>query len=151
VKLALLWAQPGRQVAWSAEALAPWAELYRELGASAIEGASATITARADAQILRIALLYALLDQNTEIGISHLNAAREVWRYCSESALYIFGESSGDKTGNVILEALRSQPDGMTQTDISRLFRGHKTSNQLQRALESLREQALISSLGLRD
>ena len=141
----LQWALPGRFVKWG-DAETEWAKLYCELSSAADQGMYGNITARAQPQVLRIALVYALLDQSVEIQIAHLNAAREVWRYCADSARYIFGNFSRDKTEEVIFDAVRSRPDGMTQTEISRLFKNHKTREQLQRALHSLQQQGLISS-----
>jgi hypothetical protein len=46
------------------------------------------VTARAEAQL---ALIYAVLDGAALIARPHLEAALEVWRYCDESAAYIFG------------------------------------------------------------
>jgi hypothetical protein len=141
----LQWALPGRFVKWG-DAETEWAKLYYELSSAADQGMYGNITARAQPQVLRIALLYALLDQSVEIQIAHLNAAREVWRYCADSAQYIFGNFSRDKTEEVIFDAVQSRPDGINQTEINRLFKGHKTREQLQRALRSLQRQGLISS-----
>jgi hypothetical protein len=75
-------------------------------------------TARAAPQVLRLALIYALLDEKDQISTTHLLAAREVWRYCEESARYIFGEALQNKTANEILAALRAKPNGMSRTAI---------------------------------
>jgi hypothetical protein len=44
---------------------------------------------------MRIAVIYAVLDGQRRIGVEHLRAALEVWRYCEESAHYAFGEATG--------------------------------------------------------
>src|SRR5208283_2893112 len=64
-------------------------------------------TARAAALTLRLSLIYALLDGASEIRKEHLIAALEVWRYCDDSAKYIFGDALGDPTADEILRALR--------------------------------------------
>ena len=52
----------------------------------------------------------------------HLEAALEQWRYCSDSAAFIFGESLGDPLAEAILEVLlshrESHPEGMTRTEV---------------------------------
>jgi hypothetical protein len=92
---------------------------------------------------MRLAMLYALLDSSPVIRRVHLEAALEVWRYCEDSARHIFGKSLGDPTADRILEALRSQPQGMTRQAIGGLFQRHKNSSEITRALN------LLSSLGL--
>lgn len=66
------------------------------------------VTARAAPQVLRLALIFAVLDGKDQISATHLLAAREVWRYCEESARYIFGEALQNTTANEILAALRA-------------------------------------------
>jgi hypothetical protein len=67
-----------------------WCEKYDELSADRL-GMYGAVTARAEAQVIRLALLYALLDQSPFVGVPHLEAAIEVWRYADASARSIFG------------------------------------------------------------
>jgi hypothetical protein len=48
------------------------------------------MVARAPAQVLRLSMMYALLDMSTTIRKEHLEAALEIWRYCEVP----FGSSS---------------------------------------------------------
>lgn len=48
---------------------------------------------RAAVQVLRLSLIYALLDRSRAISENHINCALAVWNYCKESAEYIFGRS----------------------------------------------------------
>ena len=64
------------------------------------------MTARGDAQCRRLALIYALLDQATEIQMPHLRAALEVWSYCEDSVRYLYGTATGDETADAILRSL---------------------------------------------
>jgi hypothetical protein len=66
-----------------------------------------SITGRAEAQVIRIALIYALLDGKPEIELVHLKAAIAVWDFCDESARQTFGDSLGDPIADTILVALR--------------------------------------------
>lgn len=100
-------------------------------------------TGRAEAQVMRLALIYALLDCSSFIRPEHLNAALAVWRYADQSAAFLFGNALGDPTADEILAALRSRPDGMTRLDIRNLFSGHKSSAYVSRALMSLVEHGL--------
>jgi hypothetical protein len=97
------------------------------------------ITARAEAQTIRLALLYALLDRSPEIACVHLEAALALWRYCDASAHYIFGDLVGEPVADTILRALRNiQPAGMSRSDISELFRNHLAAGKIAAALARL-------------
>ena len=81
---------------------------------------SARITARAEAQTMRLALIYALLDGAGEIDRVHLEAALAVWAFCEASTRFIFGDVTGDTIADAILRALRSAgATGMTRTEIN--------------------------------
>ena len=49
-------------------------------------GLLGAITARAEAQTMRLALIYALLDGAGEIDRVHIEAALAVWAFCEASA-----------------------------------------------------------------
>jgi hypothetical protein len=106
-------------------------------------GLFGAVTARAAAQVLRLSLIYALLDQKSEIQQEHLLAAHEVWRYCQDSAKYIFGDATGDPTADEVLLHLRKAPDGLTRAQISALFLRHKSSAEISWALVKLHNDRL--------
>jgi hypothetical protein len=68
------------------------------------------MTGRAEAQVMRLACLYALAHRTLEVGREHLMAALEVWRYASESAAYLFGDRLGDPPRTT--SSPRSKPSG---------------------------------------
>jgi hypothetical protein len=117
--------------------------VYRELTQER-HGMYGACTARAAAITLRVSLIYSLLDGATEIRKEHLLAALEVWRYCDDSAKYIFGDALGDPTADEILRALRATPAGMTRTEISALFDRHRSVGELSRALLVLHNRGLV-------
>jgi hypothetical protein len=119
-----------------------WAAVYPDLSAGQ-SGLLGAVTSRAEAQVMRLAGLYALLDLSAIVRPEHLLAALEVWRYAEESARYIFGGSLGDQVADDILAALRRAPVGVSRTDISRLFSGHKDAQQIGRALALLQRNRL--------
>jgi hypothetical protein len=129
------------EIHWAADADALWVEIYGDLsdGKPGLVGA---LTARAEAQVLRLALTYALADCSEVIRRVHLEAALEVWRYCEESAAYIFGARSGNEVADTIIAELRKHPEGLSRTQISELFKRHKSGAQLDGAL------TLLLSLG---
>jgi hypothetical protein len=95
----------------SDDARAKWAEVYHDLSA-AQPGLLGAVTARAEAQTIRLALIYALLDGAEKIDLSHLEAAVAVWEYCESSAAHIFGSLLGDPIADEILRALQVKPEG---------------------------------------
>lgn len=122
-----------------------WHEVYPKLSEGR-PGLMGAVTARAEAQVLRLSMIYALADGSQEIDRPHLEAALEVWRYCEASARYVFGEQLGDPLADEILQRLRAAPEGMTQTELSNSFGRHTKSNQLARALEFLTLQHMVRS-----
>jgi DNA polymerase I-like protein with 3'-5' exonuclease and polymerase domains len=100
-----------------------WEEIYTALSVEQ-PGLLGAITARAEAQTLRLALIYALTDSVGAIDVAHLNAALAVWHYCEGSAKLIFGDTVGDPLADEILRALRSCfHTGMTRSDLTLMFR----------------------------
>jgi hypothetical protein len=83
-------------------------------------GLAGKLTDRAEAQVLRLSLLYALLDGSKEVRLQHLQAALALWDYCERSVLYIFGDATGDPAADKVLVALRAEPGGsMTRAQIT--------------------------------
>src|SRR4051812_27489475 len=104
------------------------------------------IVARAEAQVVRLGLIYALLDGATAIGLPHLEAALEVWRYADDSAAYVFGRALGDPVADTILTALRGKGTlGLTRSEIAGLFSRHHSSARLDRALTMLARGGLAA------
>ena len=124
-------------VGWAEDAREKWKRIYPDLSAGG-HGLLGSVTARAEAQTVRLATLYAVLDGCSEIRLVHLQAALELWRYAYESAAFIFGESLGDPVCDSIVELLRGKPDGATRTEISDHFDRNKTKAQLDAALATL-------------
>ena len=71
-------------------------------------GLLGAILGRAEAQVIRIALIYALLDNKTQIDLLHLRAALAVWGFCEDSTTQIWGDMIGDDVADTILTALKT-------------------------------------------
>lgn len=125
------------------EARVLWEAVYPKLSEGK-PGLLGAMVARAEAQVMRIALLYALADQAVTIGREHLVAALALWDYAEASARYVFGDALGDPVADEILEALRrAGSQGMTRTEIRDLFKRHKGVSEIGRALGVLQDQGL--------
>lgn len=133
------------QVMMDADARDLWCAEYRDLSEGR-PGLLGAIIGRAEAQVVRLALIYALLDQSRTIGTGHLQAALECWRYAEQSARFIFHDALGDPIADTILAHLRQADDGLTQTEISELFGRHVEAGKITRALQSLQLAGLAAS-----
>lgn len=95
------------------------------------------IIGRAEAQVLRLSALYAVLDRSATIRLPHLLAALALWEYAEASARRIFGDRLGDHLAEAILEALRGHGP-LTLTGLHATFRRHRSGAELAAALGRL-------------
>jgi hypothetical protein len=131
---------------WASSGKAMWEAEYDALTESR-PGLWGAITSRAEAHVLRLAMIYVALDRADKIADTHVLAALELWRFCDRSAAYLFGGSVGDRDADAILAALRSKPEGMTRTEINvGVFNRHRTSDEIARALAVLLRHGLARS-----
>jgi hypothetical protein len=125
------------EISWGESARDDWREVYGRLseGKSGLFGAA---VGRAEAQVVRLASLYAVLDASFTVEREHLHAALALWDYAEDSARYIFGDATGDPVADRIYDAFKAAPEGMTRTRISSLFGRHKDAAEIDRALATL-------------
>jgi hypothetical protein len=103
--------------------------------------------ARAEAQVLRLSSVYALLDQSPVVQVDHLLAALACWEYAEESARFIFGEALGDPVADAILQMIQNAGSaGVTKTDISQHFGKNTAAATINRGLTLLAELGLAKS-----
>src|SRR5262249_47776623 len=121
LRAALDFARKMNRIQYDEEARESWRQVYPTLSQGQ-PGLLGAVTARGEAQVLRLALVYAMLDCSPAIKLPHLLAALALWEYCEQSAAVIFGDKLGDATADEILAALRRNPDGFTRTGINNLF-----------------------------
>ena len=121
-----------------------WEEVYPMLSQGK-PGLFGAVISRAEAQVMRLACIYAVLDKTNRIRPEHLRAAMAVWKYSEDSARYIFGDSTGNTLADRILEGLRNSPEGLTRTEMNDLFGRNVVSEKIDAALYFLRDQTLIS------
>ena len=130
------------KIVWGESAKGLWREVYGPLSEGK-PGLFGAVVGRAEAQVLRLAAIYAVMNESQTIEREHLKAALALWDYAEESARYIFGDATGDPVADRILDALRAAgKDGLTRTEIRNLFGRHKSRDEIDRAL------ALLSSMG---
>jgi hypothetical protein len=139
---ALAFARRSEQLKFTKQAKNLWCKSYEKLSAE-IPGLFGSITSRAEAQVLRLAMIYALLDSTILINTKHLRAALAVWKYSKSSARYIFGDALGDNVADSIVQSLRDNRRGLTRTEIRDLFSRNRTESQINSALRLLLEHGL--------
>ena len=92
-----------------------WAHEYGKLTRDR-GGLYGAFCARAEAHVLRLSLLYALLDSSGSIRPEHLQAALAVWEYCERSVAQVFRGVTSDLQGQKILDALITRADDRQRT-----------------------------------
>jgi hypothetical protein len=118
-----------------------WHDVYGELSAG-FPGALGAATNRAAPQVLRLSLIYALLDASTSILACHLQAALAVWRYCRHSAELLFRPYSGDRLADQLLSLIRQSP-GISRRGMYQSLGNHVKADELVQALSLLRDSGL--------
>lgn len=136
---AIEFARQAGEITRSDEARELWARIYPELSEGK-PGLLGAITARAEAQVLRWSCSYALLDCSATVEVDHLRAALALWRYCEDSAHWIFGTGTGNKNADRILAALKAAGQkGLTRLQITNdVFARHATKSEIDEALRLL-------------
>ena len=113
------------------------AEIYKRFYNNVAEqrrhGVAEAMTSRAEPQVIRLAMIYALLDCSDHIRSEHLRAAIAVWKYADETALRIFGLS---KTQQQTLQFLRQ--GSKTLTMLRESFQRHRLSVDIETDLREL-------------
>jgi len=133
-------------MAFTSDAEQLWVTEYPRLS-MAHEGLSGCMVNRAEAHVIRLSLIYALIAGHSSIEVDDLTAALSFWRYCYESALYVFGGSYADSAKNKIFSALQ-EADGncMTKSDIrTAVFSGHISKERLSEVIEQMADAGIVS------
>jgi hypothetical protein len=86
-----------------------WEDSYGILATRPRYGLLGALTARAEAQIIRLALVYAVMDRSDLVTAAHLDAATALWDYAERSALYVFGNQTGNRWADLLRRHLRER------------------------------------------
>lgn len=109
LKQSIEWASQPHTFKWTPAARQEWERHYRLSQDKPLPGLLGLITARADPQIARLAMIYAALDRTEEIDVVHLRAAIAFMNYVIRSCRYIFGDSTGNSDADALLAILRTR------------------------------------------
>jgi hypothetical protein len=98
-----------------------WEEIYTQCLRPEKPGFAGAMLARGSSMVLRVALIYFLLDpplrRSQGIAPVHLDAAMAVWSYCEESVQMLFEGQAGTELGDRVLELLANGP--MTKEELN--------------------------------
>jgi hypothetical protein len=122
---------------WSAAAL--WRKVYSELAGDGATGMFGAVTSRAEAQVLRLSMIYALISGSAVIDDQHLRAALALWSYCRDSARLIFGAVSCDPVAEKLMEIISQRP-GISRRELHRATGNHVKAAAMVLALTTLRD-----------
>ncbi len=128
----------------SPDAAALWEEIYNNLDDEA-DGMVGALTARAEAQLLRLSVVYALLDGSHTVEVAHIRAAHAVWQYAEGTLRYVFGDTLGDEVADRLLAAVRDAGDeGLDRQAQRDVFGRNVPAPRLALARETLERRGLV-------
>jgi hypothetical protein len=128
-------AQQDQEISFDEDVKLFWERIYLELSDDH-PGLVGAIINRGEAQVLRISMIYCLLDGKDKISVVHLQAAHAVWNYCVASAYHIFGGREVDDVSQKILDGLKK--GNLDGTGVNKLFNNHLAKSVLSKKLEDL-------------
>jgi len=106
------------------------------------------VIGRGEAQVVRLSLIYTLLDLSNVIRAEHLAAALAMWDYAESSARFIFGESLGYPEADRLLAALRAAPEGLSRSEVSAVFGRHRSESEIDSHFGADRRRISGAALG---
>jgi hypothetical protein len=115
-----------------------WADVYYRLAERPDHGIAGALQARAEAHVLRLAMLYALCDGSATITARHLQSGLALWDYAAASITWATNSTLGDPLAQRIHTALATSADGLTRTQLRDLFNRNHPASRVDAALEHL-------------
>jgi hypothetical protein len=135
-----------RQMQFSLDAKDLWADAYRGELAQENEGAVGDATNRAEAQALRVSMIYALLSESDVVEVAHLKAALAVWAFARASADYIFGSVQAGLEEKILALLRAAGVRGLSRTEISNGLGRNSAATEILVALASLQKKGMANS-----
>jgi hypothetical protein len=117
-----------------------WESFYAELGRTPRLGLAGAVTGRHEAQVARLALVYAVADRSPLVGVAHLQAAIALADYARRSATWALGDSTGNRHADVLRRMLA---DGELGWDEAKRVLGLRTAADMAEAVAVLVDAGL--------
>ncbi len=133
----------GLELQWTPAGYQMWNDVYEGLRSPAEQ---VELLGRLAPQVIRLASLYAAIDQQIAIDQPHLDAALAWREYAQMSASWIFRSETGDAIADKVLDYLRENGGKATRTDLYNKVFHHKIGTpDLDAARDILLEKNLMS------
>jgi hypothetical protein len=132
---------PGAEMKWSEQAANRWESLYMRLTSRVVRGVPGALMARSEPQIVRMALIYALLDRSPVIDVAHLAAAEGLWDYAERTIVYVFGSSTGNRHADMLRDLLA---EGPLEWEPAKRALGLRHAAELREVVELLVELGIV-------
>jgi hypothetical protein len=123
-----------------------WHHAYHRLAAEPADQLLAQITARAEAHVIRLALIYALADGQRHIRPTHLTAALALQDYAARSAAWALKGATGQPLAEQIHTALSQHPTGLTRSQISQTLNHNQPAGEIDNALQALNTAGRVTA-----
>lgn len=108
-------------------------------------GIAGAITARGEAQVVRLSMIYALFDGKKEVDSEHIRAALAMWNYSQASAEYIFSDDAkSSKLDAKIREVLLVGRGGMTLTEMHRATGNNHKAAEMRGSIQRLVDAGVV-------
>jgi hypothetical protein len=130
-------AQQPAEMHFDAAAAERWDWFYAEMALTTRLGLAGAVTARHEAQVARLSLIYALADGADAIGVEHLEAAIAFADYARRSVVWALGDSTGDRHADVLRSMLA---DGEVGWEEGKRALGLRTAAEMVEAVSVLVE-----------
>ena len=124
----------------SENARAYWKEIYPELSRDDVPGLWGSVTSRAEAQVVRLSLLLALLDLSERIEVQHIKAARAIWDYCFHSARWALLENLYSENAMKVLESIQNGKEVSRSKIQKEVFHNHLSEKEWNRLNKELKD-----------
>jgi hypothetical protein len=134
------------QVRLDPDARELWHHAYRTLATEQHDAIIGQITARAEAHIIRLALIYTLTDGQRQIATTHLTAALALHDYAARSAAWALTGTTGQPLAEQIHTILRAHPGGLTRSQISQALNHNQPAGQIDHALHALHAAGRVTA-----
>jgi hypothetical protein len=121
----------------SYEANELWCSFYDELKENIPSGLWGKAVTRGCPQVVRLSMIYALMDLSETVEVGHLRAAKAVWDYCHASARWALEEYRFSQDAKAIHAALCTGAKDRTHI-VKNVFSGKRTQRQIDAALKEL-------------
>jgi hypothetical protein len=119
-------------------------EKYRDFCYRSRPDESNGLFVRSRSQVLRLAMIYSIIDQSKSIEVKHIESALALWDYHKESVTHLFSKYSRD--ARKLLAVLKDSPK--TRTDITRMFNNNKSTKDINRLYDELKDRVILNTKG---